>query len=287
MPMSDLALDRLRGSLRGRVLSQGLLARLFADAAVIVVVLMWWLASRHLPDFVLPSPWETAKSFGRFFIDPSLMFAVAATTGRVVFSVIAATVIGIGLAMLPYYLPSTRDIVRARVLPLLNAMPSLGWALLAVIWFGVTDASVVFAQTAILVPFCFFNVSQGIDEIDAELLEMARSFTRTPVLVFRKVIIPAVAPYVIAAARLAYGVSWKIALIAELFGSESGLGYVMYQAQIVTDPATVIATCLMIVMLFILGDALVLRPLYRLAAPQDRNGSSDHSGDTTGPRQWI
>jgi hypothetical protein len=45
----------------------------------------------------------------------------------------------------------------------------------------------------------------------------------------------------------------------------------------------VIATCLVIVMLFILGDALVLRPLYRLAAPQDR----DSARNATGLRQWI
>jgi NitT/TauT family transport system permease protein len=285
--MSDLALDRLWGALRDRTVSEDRLGRLAADAAVIAVVLAWWLASRHLPDFVLPSPWATAKAFARFFTDPSLMFAVLATTSRVLLSVVAATVIGIGLAMVPYSLPSTRDIVRARILPLLNAMPSLGWALLAVIWFGVSDTSVVFAQTAILVPFCFFNVSQGIDEIDAELLEMARSFTRSRVLVFRKVISPAVAPHVIAAVRLAYGVSWKVALIAELFGSESGLGYVMYQAQIVTDPALVIATCLMIVVLFIVGDALVLRPLYRLVAPQDRDNPGNRPAATIGPRQWT
>jgi NitT/TauT family transport system permease protein len=281
--MFDVATDRPLGRSRGWPFNQSLLARLFADGAVILVVLVWWLASRHLPDFVLPSPWATAKALGRFFVEPGLMLAAAATTARVVFSVVAATVIGIGLAMLPYYLPITRDIVRARILPLFDAMPSLGWALLAVIWFGVSDTSVVFAQTAILVPFCFYNVSQGIDEIDAELLEMTRSYTRTRVLAFRKVIVPAVAPYVVAAARLAYGVSWKIALIAELFGSETGLGYVMYQAQIVSDPAAVIATCLVVVILFILGDALVLRPLYRLATPQDR----DTPRDTTGPRQWI
>jgi NitT/TauT family transport system permease protein len=285
--MSDVATDRPLGHSRGWPFNQSLLARLFADGALILAVLMWWLASRHLPDFVLPSPWATAKALGRFLVEPDLMLAAAATTVRVVFSVVAAIMIGIGLAMLPYYLPSTRDIVRARILPLLNAMPSLGWALLAVIWFGVSDSSVVFAQTAILVPFCFYNVSQGIDEIDAELLEMARSYTRNRVLAFRKVIVPAVAPYVVAAARLAYGVSWKIALIAELFGSETGLGYVMYQAQIVTDPASVIATCLMVVILFILGDTLVLRPLYRLATPQDRDNFRDSHRDTTGPRQWI
>lgn len=246
-------------------------ARLLADAAVVAVIAVWWLASRNLPAFVLPSPWATAEALLRFFTDPKLLGDVAATGGRVVLSVVVATALGIALAMLPFFLPVTRDIVRLRILPFLNAMPSLGWAILAVIWFGVSDVAVIFAQTAILVPFCFINVSQGIEEIDAELLEMARSFTRKRGLTFHKVLIPAVAPYVVAAARLAYGVSWKIALIAELFGSERGLGYVMYQAQTISDPATVIATCLMIVLVFVLGDMLVLRPLYRWVSPQDRD----------------
>lgn len=257
--------------MRDAAMRPGWPARILADGALVIIVVLWWLASRNLPAFVLPSSWATAQALGRFFADPALMINVAATTGRVVLSVVVATALGIALAIVPFYLPATRDIVHARILPFLNAMPSLGWAILAVIWFGVSEVSVIFAQTAILVPFCFINVSQGIDEIDAELLEMTRSLTRRRHLTFRKVIIPAVAPYVVAAARLAYGVSWKIALIAELFGSERGLGYVMYQAQTVSDPATVIATCFIIVILFILGDLVVLRPLYRFVSPQDRD----------------
>lgn len=257
--------------MRDAAARNGLPARLLADAALVSVIAVWWLASRNLPAFVLPSPWATGEALLRFFIDPKLMANVVATGGRVVLSVVVATALGIALAMVPFYLPVTRDIVRLRILPFLNAMPSLGWAILAVIWFGVSDVAVIFAQTAILVPFCFINVSQGIEEIDAELLEMARSFTRRRGLTFHKVLIPAVAPYVVAAARLAYGVSWKIALIAELFGSERGLGYVMYQAQTISDPATVIATCFIIVLVFILGDMLVLRRLYRWVSPQDRD----------------
>lgn len=257
--------------MRDAVLKHDWPARILADGALLVIVVLWWLASRNLPAFVLPSPWATAQALGRFVIDPKLMIDVAATAGRVVLSVVVATALGIALAIVPFYVPVTRDIVHLRILPFLNAMPSLGWAILAVIWFGVSDVSVIFAQTAIMVPFCFINVSQGIDEIDVELLEMARSFSRRRGLTFYTIIIPAVAPYVVAAARLAYGVSWKIALIAELFGSERGLGYVMYQAQTISDPATVIATCFVIVILFVLGDMLILCPLYRLVSPQDRD----------------
>jgi NitT/TauT family transport system permease protein/sulfonate transport system permease protein len=283
MPMVDAA-EPIPLARRSRPkANESLSAHLLADGAVIAVIIGWWLAARHQPAFVLPGPWPTAQALLRFVTEPGLMRDVAVTTARVSFSVVAATAIGIGLAIIPYYLPVTRDIVRQRILPMLNAMPSLGWALLAAIWLGVSNTSVVFAQTAILVPFCFINVSEGIDEIDAQLLEMGHSFTRARTLVFRKVIIPAVAPFVVAAARLAYGVSWKVALIAELFGADSGLGYVMYQAQVSADPAMVIATCLLIVILFVVGDVLVLRPLYRLASPQDRN----FAPKMMGARQWT
>lgn len=69
-----------------------------------------------------------------------------------------------------------------------------------------------------------------------------------------------------AAIRIAYGVAWKIALVAELFGVSTGLGYLMLKAEIVSDAATVYATCFAIVLLFLAGEKLVLDPLSRLVA---------------------
>jgi NitT/TauT family transport system permease protein/sulfonate transport system permease protein len=223
--------------------------------------------SRGQPAFVLPSPWMVANSFAAFFYDPQLLWHLWATFFRVVASVAIATVVGGVLAIIPFYVPVTRDIVGKRIQPLLSAMPSLGWAILGVIWFGVSDHSVVFVQVAILVPFCFVNMSQGIDELDRDLLEMFRSYTRARLPLFVKLTLPSLVPYIVASVRMAYGVAWKIALIAELFGAETGLGYVMLQAQNISDVATVLATCLMIVFLFILGDSLVLRPIARRFAP--------------------
>ena len=45
-----------------------------------------------------------------------------------------------------------------------------------------------------------------------------------------------------------------IALVAELFGTESGLGFLLQQAQSAADAATVFATCLAIV-LFLIGES--------------------------------
>jgi NitT/TauT family transport system permease protein len=114
-----------------------------------------------------------------------------------------------------------------------------------------------------LIPFCLVNVSEGLREIDLEMLEMARSFTRRKIVVLFKVTLPLLMPYIISAVRIAYGVGWKIALVAELFGSESGLGFLLQQAQSVSDAATVFATCFAIVIIFWVGEKIVINPLSR------------------------
>ena len=80
-----------------------------------------------------------------------------------------------------------------------------------------------------------------------------------------KVMIPMLMPYGIAALRVSYGVCWKIALISELFGAQSGLGYLMLQAQSVGDVTTVVATCFAIVILFMLGEVCIIDPIARTA----------------------
>ena len=78
-----------------------------------------------------------------------------------------------------------------------------------------------------------------------------------------KVVLPMLMPYGIAALRVSYGVCWKIALVSELFGAQSGLGYLMLQAQSVGDVVTVVATCVIIVVLFMLGEAYIINPIAR------------------------
>ena len=66
--------------------------------------------------------------------------------------------------------------------------------------------------------------------------------------------------------------------IAELFGSNSGLGYLMQQAQDQGRVDTIIAVCLAIVFFVVLGDALVMRPLSRMFDPA--SGDKANAGRT-------
>jgi len=244
------------------------LPRAIGDSLIVIAIFLWWLLSLGLPEFVMPSPLAVGRALVDLFIDPNQLVHVAASLLRVVAAVCVAVVIGTALAMLPWRWPVLRLVVSDGIRPVLNAFPSVGWAVLAVIWFQVSNTTVIFIEVAILTPFCLINIDEGIKEIDLDLSEMARSFTRSRFRIFFKITLPLLAPYMLAAVRMSYGVGWKLALVAELFGTTKGLGFLLLQAQTVGDASTVFATCFAIVIMFIVGERLLIDPLARLVAPK-------------------
>jgi NitT/TauT family transport system permease protein len=235
----------------------------FADAVTIGVVVIWYVATLHLPDFVLPGPWPVAKRLVALFTEWDFLSQTLASTVRVLISVFLALVLGAGLAFLHRGVPALDWVFRGFIQPVLNSFPSIGWAILAALWFDPGYLSIIFVQVAILTPFCLINVGEGLRQLDTEALEMANSFSRNRMRVLSVVTFPLLLPYLLGALRISYGIAWKISLVAELLGATSGLGYLMLQAQGSADMTTVVATCFAIVVLFIVGERLILDPLAR------------------------
>ena len=237
----------------------------FSWLLVIGLIVGWWALSRNISDLVMPGPLSVGRSLAEMVVDPVFLDDILISTLRVIGSVIISVILGLILALIPARFPLARVIVHERIKPFLNSFPSVGWAILAVIWFGASDFSVMCVQVAKLTPFCLVNLAEGWRELDQEILEMGRSFTRNRIRIFIKITIPMLLPYVIAAIRIAYGVCWKIALVSELFGAESGIGVIMLRAQTTANASMVFASCFAIVIIFMAGEKLIINPLAKLA----------------------
>jgi NitT/TauT family transport system permease protein/sulfonate transport system permease protein len=234
-----------------------------AEGGVLLAILLWWLTARGVPDFVLPSPMRVAETLVRFAIDPALLWHLAVTFLRVIAAVALAMTVAIALALAARRSRIAAAVIEQRVLLILNSFPSVGWAILGVVWFKVSNTTVIFIETAIVLPFCLINALEGFRQIDTELEEMGRSLSRSRVRLFTRVTLPLVMPFLIAGLRIAFGIGWKIALVAELFGSQSGLGYLLLRAQSTADAAMVFACCFVIVLMVFAVDRLALVPLAR------------------------
>ncbi len=108
------------------------------------------------------------------------------------------------------------------------AFPSVVWAFISVMWFGITTYLVmVLVMVLIVSPYITVNVWKGAESIDENLTEMANAFDAGILLKWRYVLVPSLMPFVFASARLAVSLSWKLSLVAEIFGATSGIGYVI------------------------------------------------------------
>jgi NitT/TauT family transport system permease protein len=237
--------------------------RLLGEGFVVFVLLAWWVLARGLPEFILPGPVAVAGRLVELFVKPEFLWHVFTSSWRVLVSIAAALLIGGALAFLAHGVPWLAAVIDERIKPVLNSFPSIGWAILAAIWFRPGDFGVIFVEVAILIPFCLINIAEGLRNIDREVMEMGRSFTRHRARILWRLTLPLLAPYGLSATRIAYGIAWKIALVAELLGAPSGLGYLMLRAQTAADSTTFLATCFAIVLIFVAGERLVIVRLER------------------------
>ncbi len=78
---------------------------------------------------------------------------------------------------------------------------------------------------------------------------------------FALILVPSLYPFIFATLRIMFGVAWKVTLTAELFGGNSGLGYMINMARQEFDTTTIFAAIILIIA-FVHGvDELVLGPL--------------------------
>jgi ABC-type nitrate/sulfonate/bicarbonate transport system permease component len=108
-----------------------------------------------------------------------LVLQLATSVAHVLASVAIAFAAGCLLAAVATYAGATRLLIDGIVTPFLNAFAGIGWLFLALLWFGLNSATVIFAVTLILVPFVTINVRTGLREADLDLRELGRSLTRS------------------------------------------------------------------------------------------------------------
>ena len=105
------------------------------------------------------------------------------------------------------------------------ASPLVALAPIVVIFFGVGVAGkaiIIFLLSVF--PF-IFNTAAGVRAVDPLLINVVRSLGGSERDLYRKVILPSVLPYVIAASRIAIGRALIGVLVAEFFAASEGIGY--------------------------------------------------------------
>ena len=201
-------------------------------ASFLTLLLLWSVISRVSGEEIFPGPLAVGASIAEDLVTgagPGLHISpyhIAVSLLRILCAFAIAMVVGSALGVLMGVNRVCESFLDNWIMVGLT-IPGLCWALIALMWFGIHDASAVFAIVMVCLPFVVVNIWEGTKAVDKQLLDMARVFSASRRLILRKVIFPQLLPYVFAAVRYTFSVAWKIAVVAEVFGLSSGVGFML------------------------------------------------------------
>lgn len=197
---------------------------LFRLLFVITFLTLWQISAVFLTQDLLPTPLETLNAMivilasGKFFV------SMTNTIRRVAVPFIAAWTasVAIGVAMgLDKRVERYFD--AAVVIGL--TIPSLAWAIISIMFFGLSPITAYFAVFITIVPMITINFWEGVKDIDMDLTEMGDVFNFSRRRNIRHVLLPQLYPYMLSAGRFGLGLAWKIVVLVEFLGMGNGVGY--------------------------------------------------------------
>ncbi|QTF08935.1 ABC transporter permease [Brenneria izadpanahii] len=244
---------------RARSLSSLVAQRLILLA---LFMLIWWLAALRMPSFILPGPEKTWQALLLLWRNDTLLNDIGVTLSRVAMGFAFATLIGTPLGLA---LGASRRLARffEPLLAVFNSVSSAIWAIFAIIWFGISNATTVFVVFMTAMPLILTNVWQGAQTVESQYVELARSFRMNRRQTLVKIYLPTILPYFFSGARLAFGFGWRVSLVAETLGASNGIGYRLRQAGDLVQTDQVFAWTVLLVTLMLLLEGGILKPLER------------------------
>ncbi len=201
-------------------------------ALVAFVVLIWtgvWAAGVfHSSAF--PSPLAVVRAFKEEILTGRLANDAVVSLFRVSCGFLIAVALGIPLGVwLGQQLAA-----RLALLPIANFfrnLSPLAWIPVAILWFGVGDASTIF----LIFLAAFFPVSlaamAAVSSIPAVYLRVANDYGLKGAAKLIHVTLPAIMPQVITTLRVTAGLSWLVVVAAEMVAGREGLGFAVMDAR--------------------------------------------------------
>jgi len=247
--MSDAVLSRLIavGATASKAPSLRRWFRSYRDAllgastlALFFAVWQAVFALEVFPRYAFPSPLAVAVALAEEAIGGELWIHVGASLSRQIVGVALAMAFGIPLGLLL----GTSATARACLLPLFRLIypiPGLAWVPLAILWFGIGFTSTVFTIFLAGIWPILFNTLAGVSTIGTQYNDVSRVFLAPRSLYIRKILIPACLPFILAGARLTYGVGWRVIIGAEMISSIIGLGFMIDNSRWQMRPDVMIA----------------------------------------------
>jgi len=233
--------------------------RLARRAVGPVLLLIAWYLVCHFHMFTsseVASPAQTWDAAKQLWSTGQLQHNLWVSLHRVIEGLGLGVGTGLVLAVISGFFNVGEDLLDP-ALQALRAVPVLGVLPLFIVWFGIGETPKVFLIALGCLFPVYLNTYGAIRGVDSKLIEAGQTFGLGRLGVITNVVVPGALPGFLVGLRFALVNSWLGVIIAEQINAQSGLGYLITEAQTVNRTDIMFVALLIFAALGILADALV------------------------------
>jgi NitT/TauT family transport system permease protein len=231
----------------------------------IILLLAWEGLARAgiWESYVFPGPIDVGKSFFHVIQNGIFFAAIQTSISRLLIGYFVSIVIGISLGLLIGLNRYAKETLGSLVSGL-QALPSVCWIPFAIIWYGLTESSILFVVVMGALFCIVVGVEAGVKNLPPVYLKAARNMGAGGLNLAYRVVLPAALPSVITGLRQGWAFAWRSLMAAELFnGAKPSLGSLLETSRSNLDVPQLFAIMLTILALGILFDLVLFGPLER------------------------
>lgn len=201
------------------------------SVAVLVLLIAAWSALVVATESaIFPTPWQVVKGTIELIEDGTLWEHIGASLLRVGTGFLLAVAFAVPLGLWMGWVRGAFNTLNP-IFQILRPISPIAWIPIAILWFGVGNASPIYLIFISSVFPMIVQTTAGVHTIEVRYLRAAENFGVSRYTLFSQVVIPAVLPQIIVGMRIGLGVAWLVVVAAEMIALRSGLGYLIIDSR--------------------------------------------------------
>ena len=237
-----------------------LLAALFF--AVLLLIWEGLFRAKIWSPVLVPSPKQVMVYLEDAAMDGTLVKATIVTMRRLIIGYIIGLIAGLPLGLLTASSKLWQDTIGTLALGL-QGLPSVCWVPLALLWFGQTEAAMLFVVVMGTLWSVVIATETGVRNVPPIYRRAALTMGSKRLHIWLKVILPAALPFIVSGMKQGWAFAWRSLMAAEIFVTiltGFGLGQLLHFGREQQAMEQVIGVMAIIVVIGLLADKILFSP---------------------------
>jgi len=198
--------------------------------ALAALVALWWALVALTGSAIFPTPWQVLTGAAELAASGMLAQHIFASLLRVAIGFSLALLFAVPLGLWMGRVSAAYTTLNP-IFQILRPISPIAWIPIAILWFGVGNASPIYLIFISSVFPMIVQTTAGVHTIEERYLRAAENFGVSRWALLRQVVFPAALPQILVGMRIGLGVAWLVVVAAEMIALHSGLGYLIIDSR--------------------------------------------------------